>query len=141
MNVLSEQVESQANKITHLESMLATTKSQLTATEQLFQQAVMTRSSLENTKFDLLSELSKLRVEMSTAEQAKVGSDEKLRKAETEITLMKTIILEKETEISALRLQLAKIARTTGYALSDNELALLRSKTDYASLSRNVIWI
>ncbi|KPM03863.1 liprin-beta-1-like protein [Sarcoptes scabiei] len=47
-------------------------------------------------------------------------------KLDEELGAVRTRLLEKETEISSLRLTMAKIVRATGYVLSGNELALLR---------------
>lgn len=125
--MLSEQVECQANKISHLESILSATKAQLNSTEHLFQETLQTRSKLESTKFDLISELSKLKIEMTAVQQAKLLSDERSKKSENDIMMMKALVLEKETEVSALRLSLARLARTTGYNLTDQELGLIKA--------------
>jgi chromosome segregation ATPase len=135
MGLMTEQMETQADKIAQLESLLGNTKSQLVATEDLFQQSLLAKTTLENTKFDLLSEVSKLRLELTSCEQSRIMTEDKCRKLENELSVIRSTLLEKETEISALRLTLAKMARTTGYLLTDNELSLLRGKTfssDYA---------
>jgi chromosome segregation ATPase len=134
---MTEQMETQADKIAQLESLLGNTKSQLVATEDLFQQSLLAKTTLENTKFDLLSEVSKLRLELTSCEQMRIMTEDKCRKLENELSVIRSTLLEKETEISALRLTLAKMARTTGYLLTDNELSLLRGKTfssDYAKI-------
>ena len=125
--MLSEQVECQANKISHLESILSATKAQLNSTEHLFQETLQMRSKLESTKFDLVSELSKLKIEITAVQQAKLLSDERSKKSENDIMTMKALVLEKETEVSALRLSLARLARTTGYNLTDQELGLIKA--------------
>ena len=125
--MLSEQVECQANKISHLESILSATKAQLNSTEHLFQETLQMRSKLESTKFDLISELSKLKIEITAVQQAKLLSDERSKKSENDIMTMKALVLEKETEVSALRLSLARLARTTGYNLTDQELGLIKA--------------
>lgn len=125
--MLSEQVECQANKISHLESILSATKAQLNSTEHLFQETLQIRSKLESTKFDLVSELSKLKIEITAVQQAKLLSDERSKKSENDIMTMKALVLEKETEVSALRLSLARLARTTGYNLTDQELGLIKA--------------
>jgi chromosome segregation ATPase len=138
MGLMTEQMETQADKIAQLESLLGNTKSQLVATEDLFQQSLLAKTTLENTKFDLLSEVSKLRLELTSCEQSRIMTEDKCRRLENELSVIRSTLLEKETEISALRLTLAKMARTTGYLLTDNELSLLRGKTFSSDYAKNV---
>ena len=128
MGIMTEQIDSQADKIASLEDMLDSVKSQLLSADDRFQQSLLTKSSLENTNLDLLSEMSKLRLDLSQSEHMRITAEDKTRKLENELSVIRSTLLEKETEISALRLTLAKMARTTGYLLTDNELSLLRGK-------------
>ena len=125
---MREQIESQNDKINSLEDILDSLKSQLISSDDRFQQSLLTKSSLENTNLDLLSEMSKLRLDLNQSEHSRINAEDKMRKLDNDLSDTRKALLEKETEISALRLTLAKIARTTGYLLTDNELSLLKGK-------------
>ncbi|CAG2121543.1 unnamed protein product, partial [Medioppia subpectinata] len=139
MGIMSEQIESQADKIGQMEELLDNTKSQLMATEDMFQQSLFNKSSLESAKLDLLSDVSKLRIELSDCQHSRITAEDRARKLDNELSVITSTLLERETEISALRLTLAKMARTTGYLLTDNELSLLRGKSFAAEYTRNRI--
>lgn len=138
---MSEQIDSQADKIASLEDILDSVKSQLIAADDRFQQSLLSKSSLENTNLDLLSEMSKLRLDLTQSEHSRINAEDRTRKLENELSVIKSTLLEKETEISALRLTLAKMARTTGYLLTDNELSLLRGKPFSSEITRTVSYI
>ncbi|XP_054154536.1 liprin-beta-2-like isoform X3 [Oppia nitens] len=139
MGIMSEQIDSQSDKIAEMEEILENSKSQLMATEDMYQQSMLTKSSLEGTKLDLLSEVTKLRLELSQSEHLRVTVEDRARKLDNELSVIRSTLLERETEISALRLTLAKMARTTGYLLTDHELSLLRGKSYTNDFVRNRI--
>ena len=134
---MSEKIESQNDKIESLEDMLDSMKSQLIGADDRLQQSLQTKSTLENTNLDLMSEMSKLKIDLDQSDHSKINAENKARKLENELSVIRTTLLERETEISALRLTLAKMARTTGYLLNDGELSLLRGKS-FVNDFRNV---
>ncbi|XP_027194482.2 uncharacterized protein LOC113789182 isoform X1 [Dermatophagoides pteronyssinus] len=124
-------------KIIQLESMINILRNQLFNTEDLFKKALISKKSLENANCDLLTIVDKLKLDLIHFEsQQKILKEQNL-KIENEFEQLKTRLLEKDTEISSLRLTMAKIVRTTGYVLSDNELSLLRGKTIASDYIKN----
>lgn len=97
-------------------------------TEDLFKKALLSKKALEGANCDLLTVVDKLKLDLTHSDGRRKLIEEHNVRIEADIESLKNRLLEKETEISSLRLTLAKIVRTTGYVLSDNELALLRGK-------------
>ncbi|XP_017769627.1 PREDICTED: liprin-beta-2-like isoform X2 [Nicrophorus vespilloides] len=69
VQVLSEQIEAQGDKITDLEKCLAEKKQQLINSEDLLQREMLSRSSLETQKLELLSTVSELKLQQATLER------------------------------------------------------------------------
>uniref|UniRef100_A0A8C5FAD3 Liprin-beta-1-like n=1 Tax=Gadus morhua TaxID=8049 RepID=A0A8C5FAD3_GADMO len=67
--VLTDQVEVQGEKIRDLDRCLAEHREKLNNTEQLFQQELSTRTTLETQRTELMSELSRLKVKLSDLER------------------------------------------------------------------------
>ncbi|XP_076861211.1 liprin-beta-1 isoform X2 [Brachyhypopomus gauderio] len=66
VSVLTDQVEVQGEKIKDLEMCLEEHQMKLTATEELLQQELLSRSSLETQKLELLTEVSSLKLKLAT---------------------------------------------------------------------------
>lgn len=125
-------------KIIQLESMVNILRNQLLNTEELFKKALISKKTMENANCDLLSIVDKLKLDLIHFESQQKILKEQNIKIENEFEQLKTRLLEKDTEISSLRLTMAKIVRATGYILSGNELALLRGKTIASDYIKNV---
>ncbi|XP_077938440.1 liprin-beta-2 isoform X23 [Gasterosteus aculeatus] len=69
VSVLTDQVEAQGEKIRDLESCLEEHRKKLASTEEMLQQELMSRSSLESQKLDLMDEMSHLKLELVSAER------------------------------------------------------------------------
>ncbi|CAG04148.1 unnamed protein product, partial [Tetraodon nigroviridis] len=69
VSVLTDQVEVQGEKIRDLESCLEHHQQKLNATEELLQQELLTRSSLETQKLELLTEVSGLKLKLAAADR------------------------------------------------------------------------
>uniref|UniRef100_A0A8C5AGJ9 Liprin-beta-1-like n=1 Tax=Gadus morhua TaxID=8049 RepID=A0A8C5AGJ9_GADMO len=69
VSVLTDQVEVQGEKIRDLDRCLAEHREKLNNTEQLFQQELSTRTTLETQRTELMSELSRLKVKLSDLER------------------------------------------------------------------------
>ncbi|XP_075585945.1 uncharacterized protein LOC124492533 isoform X3 [Dermatophagoides farinae] len=124
-------------KIIQLESMVNILRNQLLNTEELFKKALISKKTMENANCDLLSIVDKLKLDLIHFESQQKILKEQNIKIENEFEQLKTRLLEKDTEISSLRLTMAKIVRATGYILSGNELALLRGKTIASDYIKN----
>jgi hypothetical protein len=66
---MSDQLESQSDKITDLEKILDDKKDVLRKTEDILQREMLTRSSLETQKLELMSELSNLKLRQASIEK------------------------------------------------------------------------
>ncbi|XP_028305870.1 liprin-beta-1-like isoform X2 [Gouania willdenowi] len=69
VSVLSDQVEVQGEKIRDLDKCLEHHREQLSSTEELLQKELLTRSSLETQKLELMTEVSSLKLKLSTVER------------------------------------------------------------------------
>ncbi|KAG7523147.1 hypothetical protein JOB18_040420 [Solea senegalensis] len=72
VSVLTDQVEAQGEKIRDLESSLEEHRQKLASTEEMLQQELVSRTSLETQKLDLMDEVSYLKLKLT-----EVGMDEK----------------------------------------------------------------
>uniref|UniRef100_A0A4W4FZW7 SAM domain-containing protein n=1 Tax=Electrophorus electricus TaxID=8005 RepID=A0A4W4FZW7_ELEEL len=84
VSVLTEQVEAQGEKIRDLEASLEENSDKLLSTEEMLQQELLSRTSLETQKLDLMDEVSclKLKLVSMEEEQDPAHRDDKQRKAE-----------------------------------------------------------
>ncbi|XP_023221545.1 liprin-beta-1-like isoform X2 [Centruroides sculpturatus] len=96
VNVLTEQIDIQTDKIQELETELQKKKKQLANSEEMLQQEIMSRASLENSRLDLLTEISSLRLQLAASQQKQFGFEEKYKKLENE--LLRNRLLTKSTE-------------------------------------------
>ncbi|XP_071056703.1 liprin-beta-2 isoform X3 [Onthophagus taurus] len=69
VQVLSEQIEAQSEKITDLEKSLQEKKQQLISTEDVLQREMLSRSSLETQKLELMSAMSELKLQHAELER------------------------------------------------------------------------
>ena len=69
MSILSDQIDSQTDKISELQRVLDDKKDVLRKTEDVLQREMLTRSSLETKKLELLSEMSSLKLRQAAVEK------------------------------------------------------------------------
>lgn len=109
MSVLTDQVEAQGEKIRDLESSLEEHRQKLASTEEMLQQELMSRTSLETQKLDLMDEVSFLKLKLVSMEETQTNShpqdstDTKQNKAEDlqqEVKQLKSKVDELEGEKS-----------------------------------------
>lgn len=67
--LLSDQLENQTEKITELERVLNDKKDVLRKTEEVLQREMLSRSSLETKKLELMSEISSLKLRQAAMEK------------------------------------------------------------------------
>uniref|UniRef100_A0A3P8PPD3 SAM domain-containing protein n=1 Tax=Astatotilapia calliptera TaxID=8154 RepID=A0A3P8PPD3_ASTCA len=122
VSVLTDQVEAQGEKIRDLESSLEEHRQKLASTEEMLQQELMSRTSLETQKLDLMDEVSFLKLKLVSMEETQTNShpqdstDTKQNKAEAEISELQQLLASKDAEIVCLQTQL--LAR--GGSANDN---------------------
>ncbi|KAM6984730.1 liprin-beta-1-like [Aplochiton taeniatus] len=69
ISVLTDQVEVQGEKIRDLDMCLTDHKAKLNSTEELLQQELLTRSTLETQKLELMTEVSSLKLRLTSVER------------------------------------------------------------------------
>lgn len=132
VNVLTEQVEAQNEKIVELENTLSTNKEQLCSSEAMLRQEMSSRSSLENNKLDLMAQVSALRLQLATAEQERLEFEEKSKKLEGELVLTYACLAEKEADLATLK---SKMSRNgTVIPLSDGGCEVDKLKSALSSV-------
>uniref|UniRef100_H0UYH9 PPFIA binding protein 2 n=1 Tax=Cavia porcellus TaxID=10141 RepID=H0UYH9_CAVPO len=82
VSVLTDQVEAQGEKIRDLEVCLEGHQVKLNAAEEMLQQELLSRTSLETQKLDLMTEVSELKLKLVGMEKEQREQEEKQKKAE-----------------------------------------------------------
>ncbi|XP_069713624.1 liprin-beta-2 isoform X5 [Phaenicophaeus curvirostris] len=141
VSVLTDQVEAQGEKIRDLEICLEGHQLKLNATEEMLQQELLSRTSLETQKLDLMAEVSDLKIKLVSMEKEQSEYEEKQNKAEgllQELRHLKIKVEELENERNQYEWQLkatkAEIAQLQEQlALKDAELERLQSQLSRTS--------
>uniref|UniRef100_A0A7M4EA59 PPFIA binding protein 1 n=1 Tax=Crocodylus porosus TaxID=8502 RepID=A0A7M4EA59_CROPO len=112
VSVLTDQVEAQGEKIRDLEFCLEEHREKLNATEEMLQQELLSRTSLETQKLDLMAEISNLKLKLTSVEKDR--SDYEVRFRDTEGLIQEIHELQlKVGEMDNERLQYEKKLKTT----------------------------
>uniref|UniRef100_A0A673GYJ4 Liprin-beta-2-like n=1 Tax=Sinocyclocheilus rhinocerous TaxID=307959 RepID=A0A673GYJ4_9TELE len=145
VSVLTDQVEAQGEKIRDLESSLEEHNHKLISTEEMLQQELLSRTSLETQKLELMDEVSYLKLKLVGMEEEHNHIDEqqKHHKAEAllqELRLLKSKVEELEGEksqyerkLKATKTEIAKLQQLL--ATKDAEIECLQNQL----LSRGTI--
>lgn len=88
VSVLTDQVEAQGEKIRDLENSLGEYQHKLNSTEEMFQQELFSRSSLESQKLGLMEEVSCPKLKLGDMEDKHINSAERQHKAESVVNLI-----------------------------------------------------
>uniref|UniRef100_A0A8C9TKG7 PPFIA binding protein 2 n=1 Tax=Scleropages formosus TaxID=113540 RepID=A0A8C9TKG7_SCLFO len=88
VSVLTDQVEAQGEKIRDLETSLEEHHHKLSSTEEMLQQELLSRTSLETQKLDLMDEVSYLKLKLVGMEEAQSNGEDKQHKAECVVNLI-----------------------------------------------------
>uniref|UniRef100_A0A8C4RYN8 PPFIA binding protein 2 n=1 Tax=Erpetoichthys calabaricus TaxID=27687 RepID=A0A8C4RYN8_ERPCA len=88
VSVLTDQVEAQGEKIRDLESSLEEHHHKLNSTEEMLQQELLSRTSLETQKLDLIDEVSNLKLKLVGMEKEQRDCEYKQHKAESVVNLI-----------------------------------------------------
>ncbi|XP_048463397.1 liprin-beta-1b isoform X3 [Rhincodon typus] len=101
VSVLTDQVEAQGEKIRDLESCLDEHREKLNGTEEMLQQELLSRTSLETQKLDLMAEVSNLKIKLSALEKDKLEYEERYKDTEglfQEVNDLRVKVVEMENE-------------------------------------------
>ncbi|OCT88007.1 hypothetical protein XELAEV_18016636mg [Xenopus laevis] len=82
VSVLTDQVEAQGEKIRDLEFCLEEHREKLNDTEEMLQQELLSRTSLESQKLDLMAEISNLKLKLATVEKDHKEFEERYKDTE-----------------------------------------------------------
>ncbi|XP_036618441.1 liprin-beta-2 isoform X10 [Trichosurus vulpecula] len=136
VSVLTDQVEVQGEKIRDLEVCLEGHQVKLNAAEEMLQQELLSRTSLEAQKLELTAEVSELKVRLVGMEREQREQEEKQRKAEEllqELKHLKIKVEELESErnqyewkLKATKAEIAQLQEQL--ALKDAEIERLHSQ-------------
>ncbi|KAM7414006.1 hypothetical protein PAMA_019027 [Pampus argenteus] len=132
VSVLTDQVEAQGEKIRDLESSLEEHRQKLASTEEMLQQELMSRTSLETQKLDLMDEVSYLKLKLVSMEETNTNThpqdptDTKQNKAEDLLQEVKQL-KNKVDELEGEKSQYERKLRATKAEISDLQ-QLLASK-------------
>uniref|UniRef100_A0A3B4DDL3 SAM domain-containing protein n=1 Tax=Pygocentrus nattereri TaxID=42514 RepID=A0A3B4DDL3_PYGNA len=120
VSVLTDQVEAQGEKIRDLESSLEELQHKLNSTEEMLQQELLSRTSLESQKLDLMDEVSYLKLKLVGMEERQNHNVERQHKAEgllQELRLLKNKVDELEDEKSQYERKLKATKLSISYSL------------------------
>ncbi|GFW40092.1 liprin-beta-1 [Trichonephila clavipes] len=126
VNVLSDQVEAQNEKIMELESSLSRSKEQLISSEALLRKEMTSRTSVESSKLDLMAQISSMRLRLQAVEEEKREIEERNRKLENELILTCACLAEKEADLATFKSKLARNGSITPIFDSNPEMEKLR---------------
>ncbi|KAJ8002948.1 hypothetical protein DPEC_G00164260 [Dallia pectoralis] len=122
VSVLTDQVEAQGEKIRDLDMCLDEHRDKLNSTEQMLQQELLGRTTLETQKLDLMAELSNLRLKLNSFEKDRHHFD--FRDSE-DMALEINELRYRASEMESERLQYEKKLKST-----KEELAVLRRELE-----------
>lgn len=136
VSVLTDQVEAQGEKIRDLEVCLEGHQVKLNAAEEMLQQELLSRTSLETQKLNLMTEVSELKLKLVGMEKEQKEQEEKQKKAEEllqELRHLKIKVEELENErnqyewkLKATKAEVAQLQEQV--ALKDAEIERLHSQ-------------
>ncbi|XP_075066624.1 liprin-beta-1 isoform X2 [Mixophyes fleayi] len=103
VSVLTDQVEAQGEKIRDLEFCLEEHREKLNATEEMLQQELLSRTSLETQKLDLMAEVSTLKLKLTSVEKDRSEFEDRYKETES----LNKVITELRNQMEKLEVELA----------------------------------
>ncbi|XP_065598535.1 liprin-beta-1 isoform X9 [Cyrtonyx montezumae] len=121
VSVLTDQVEAQGEKIRDLEFCLEEHREKLNATEEMLQQELLSRTSLETQKLDLMAEISNLKLKLTSVEKDRLDYEDRFRDTEDELSALKEKLEQKEAEVKRLQEKLVCKLKGEGIEILDRD--------------------
>uniref|UniRef100_A0A670Y4E2 PPFIA binding protein 1 n=1 Tax=Pseudonaja textilis TaxID=8673 RepID=A0A670Y4E2_PSETE len=112
VSVLTDQVDAQGEKIRDLELCLEENREKLNSTEEMLQQELLSRTSLETQKLDLIAEVSNLKLKLTAVEKDRMDYEDRFRDADDLMQEVNDLRL-KVGEMDRERLQYEKKLKST----------------------------
>ncbi|XP_077317054.1 liprin-beta-2 isoform X8 [Lithobates pipiens] len=145
VSVLTDQVEAQGDKIRDLETCVEDHQLKLNATEEMLQQELLSRTSLETQKLDLMAEVSNLKITMVGLEKEKTDYEDSHNKAEMLLQELKSLKIkvdeleneraQHEWKLKATKAEIAQLQEQL--ALKDAEIERLQSQITSRTAAQN----
>ncbi|XP_071278682.1 liprin-beta-1 isoform X6 [Agelaius tricolor] len=121
VSVLTDQVEAQGEKIRDLEFCLEEHREKLNATEEMLQQELLSRTTLETQKLDLMAEISTLKLKLTSVEKDRLDYEDRFRDTEDELSALKDKLEQKEAEVKRLHEKLVSKLKGEGIEILDRD--------------------
>ncbi|XP_043981520.1 liprin-beta-2b isoform X7 [Gambusia affinis] len=144
VSVLTDQVEAQGEKIRDLETSLEEHRQKLASTEEMLQQELRSRTSLETQKLDLMDEVSYLKLKLVTMEETRTNTNPqdaanaKNNKAEDLLQEVKQLT-SKVQELEGEKSQYERKLRATKAEISELQQLLLSKDTEIECLQTQLL--
>ncbi|XP_072510566.1 liprin-beta-1 isoform X3 [Notamacropus eugenii] len=138
VSVLTDQVEAQGEKIRDLEFCLEEHREKLNATEEMLQQELLSRTSLETQKLDLMAEVSNLKLKLTSVEKDRLDYEDRFRDTEglmQEINDLRLRVGEMDNE----RLQYEKKLKSTKDELTSLKEQLEEKESEVKRLQEKLV--
>ncbi|XP_031961490.1 liprin-beta-1 isoform X10 [Corvus moneduloides] len=134
VSVLTDQVEAQGEKIRDLEFCLEEHREKLNATEEMLQQELLSRTTLETQKLDLMAEISTLKLKLTSVEKDRLDYEDRFRDTEDELSALKDKLEQKEAEVKRLHEKLVCKLKGEGIEILDRDIEVQKMKKAVESL-------
>ncbi|XP_036952129.1 liprin-beta-2 isoform X2 [Acanthopagrus latus] len=138
VSVLTDQVEAQGAKISDLQSSLVEHQHKLESTEEMLQQELLHRTSLENQKLSLMGEVSHLKIKLTDMEGKQSHGAERQHKAEGLIKELR-ILKDKVEHLEDQKIQYEKKLKATKAEISSLQQLLLSKNAEIESLHTQLL--
>ncbi|XP_023008602.2 liprin-beta-2 isoform X8 [Maylandia zebra] len=138
VSVLTDQVEAQGVKISDLESSLMEHRHKLNSTEEMLQQELLHRASLENQKLSLMGEVSYLKLKLADMEGKQGHGGERQHKAEGLLKELR-ILKDKVEHLEDQKLQYEKKLKATKAEISSLQQLLHSKNAEIESLHSQLL--
>ncbi|XP_032631822.1 liprin-beta-1 isoform X9 [Chelonoidis abingdonii] len=138
VSVLTDQVEAQGEKIRDLEFCLEEHREKLNATEEMLQQELLSRTSLENQKLNLMAEISNLKLKLTAVEKDQLDYEDRYGDTEglmQEISELRLRVGEMDSE----RLQYEKKLKSTKDELASWKEKLEQKEAEVRKLQEKLV--
>ncbi|XP_055996801.1 liprin-beta-1-like isoform X12 [Ostrea edulis] len=130
VSVLSDQVEAQGEKIRELEYNNNERRLRLQAAEEMLESELLTRTSLETHKLDLMAEISSLKIKLASADKDRRDLDDRLRLSQRHAKELESRLAVKDAEINELRQKLLKNGTISTPDSSEHEVEKLKKAVE-----------
>ncbi|CAJ1048817.1 liprin-beta-2 isoform X3 [Xyrichtys novacula] len=138
VSVLTDQVEAQGAKINDLENSLVEHQLKLDSTEEMLQQELLHRTSLENQKLSLMGEVSYLKIKLADMEGKQNHGAERQHKAEGLLKELR-ILKDKVENLEDQKLEYEKKLKATKAEISSLQQLLLCKNAEIESLHTQLL--